>query len=54
MMKTILFMIAVFFAIWSGIVTLMKAIRGQAISAFTLAVTAASLALVITHIKGIW
>ena len=53
-MRTILFMIAVFFAIWSGIVTLMKAIRGQAIPAFTLAVTAASLTLVITHIKGIW
>ena len=54
MTKSILFMIALFFAIWFGIVTLMKAIRGQAISAFTLAATAASLTLVITHIKGIW
>ena len=54
MTKSILFMIALFFAIWSGTVTMMKAIRGQAISAFTLAVMSASLTLVITHITGIW
>ena len=53
-MKTILFVIAVFFAIWFGLVTLIKAIRGQAISAVTFAGTAASLTLVITHIIGIW
>lgn len=54
MLKTILFMIALFFAIWYGAVTLIRAIRGQSISAFTLAVMAASLTLVLTHITGIW
>lgn len=54
MTKSILFMIALFFAIWFGVVTLIKAIRGQSISAFTLAVMAASLTLVLTHITGIW
>ena len=54
MLKTILFMIALFFAIWYGAVTLIRAIRGQSISAFTLAVMAASLTLVLTHITDIW
>ena len=54
MTKSILFMIALFFAIWFGTVTLIKAIRGQPISAVTLAVMAASLTLVLTHITGIW
>ena len=54
MLKTILFMIALFFAIWYGAVTMIRAIRGQSISAFTLAVMAASLTLVLTHITGIW
>lgn len=54
MTKSILFMIALFFAIWFGTITLIKAIRGQDISAGTLAVMAASLTLVLTHITGIW
>lgn len=54
MMKTILFTIALFFAIWFGTITLIRAIRGQAISAGTLAVMAASLTLVLAHINGIW
>lgn len=53
-MKTFLFMIALFFAIWFGTVTLAKLFRGQAISAFTLSVWAASLTFVLTHITGVW
>lgn len=54
MMKSILFMIALLFAIWFGTITLIRTIRGQAISAGTLFVMAASLTLVLTHITGIW
>ena len=54
MMKSILFMIALFFAIWFVTITLIKAIRGQTISAGTHAVMAASLTLVLTRITGIW
>ena len=53
-MKTFLFMIALFFAIWFGTVTLVKAFRGQALSAFTLAGWAASLTFVLTHITDVW
>lgn len=53
-MKSILFMIALFFAIWFCTLTLIRAIRGQAISAGTFVMMAASLTLVLSHITGIW
>ena len=54
MLKTILSMIACFFAVWFDTVMLVKITRGQAVSAFTLVVMTAALALVLTHLAGVW
>ena len=53
-MKTILFVLALFLAIWFSTLVIIRGVRGQKIHAMTFAIMSASVTAVITHIMGVW
>ena len=53
-MITMLFVLAIFVAIWFGFVLIARLIRGQAISAITFVVFAAAATALITKAIGMW
>ena len=53
-MKTFLFVLALFLAIWFSTLVIIRGVRGQKIHAMTLVIMSASVTAVITHIMGVW
>lgn len=53
-MKTILFVLALFLAIWFSTLVIIRGARGQKIHAMTFVIMSASVTAVITHIMGVW
>lgn len=53
-MKTFLFVLALFLAIWFSTLVIIRWVRGQKIHAMTLVIMSASVTAVITHIMGVW
>ena len=53
-MKTFLFVLALFLAIWFSALVIIRGVRGQGIHAMTLVIMSASVTAVITHIMGVW
>ena len=53
-MKTFLFVLALFLAIWFLPLVIIRGGRGQKIHAMTFVIMSASVTAVITHIMGVW